>query len=1377
MSVQQEAVVFEQNAAHLSTELDEEGPWTIHGIAIGEGDVTRGQSGIKKKWPKDALKPAAETLEGRSLVEDHDNTSRGVVGTVLSADYKDGVGVLYEAELHDRSLAKRVKSGLLEVSIRGYHDDVDQMSETEEGAKKVSRVRFDNLSIVPSGAAPSNTAEFGPSSELTAAECAEMMGADVSENATKVDDVITVESNASIIEEGMMFFSTVNDSEVFIKEIDGNIATVESVDGDSQWKEETDNIIRKISDGEWEHSGHMEEMASDMKFSQGDWVRWDTRNSTEIGKVVGSYTEGDDIPDIRGDRGLSPSGDDVLYTLRMYKERDGSFHPIEGKPIGHYEDSVRGAEEPSDVSESAVELGRSNAEDYTDFSEDDWVQWYTDDGERHGKVTSVNNDDEEVTAQVWTQNSDGEWEEGDGTVTKAFDDKIEPWGNFPRERGDFADGEDPRREVKPDGQAENAEVEELISDSVESGLKNKVEEHNEKHGDDESKRVTYRMLKNVYKRGMGAYNDSHREGMTQQQWSYARVNAFLYLVRNGNPENDAYVQDNDLLPEDHPKYDPDAPDGDEDEEENAQFIAEAQEYEEGDYVLAGLNDNPRNNLENATHARIEEVVTDGIIKPEKISNSQPVSGTEMNPAALLRIYNYESGDWVATNTLMAEPFSALQKWSVTEQAESDMAPEWEEGQLVRWQAKPDFFGQIVHVDEKTHKVMVEVHEMNNGQLESTGFTVSAGYSDLMPMNTDASAEKDMEEMSAAELQEELDEVYSDWNDTVNMSASELRDWSEHPCSREASLEPAKVIKRNLRLLERNKDEWTENDVEDAKRTISFVSRMRGADDADMDGGPNGCPSKRDISLLNWAYNPFDSMPDVPEDMGAVEGVELNSYDVPEGAEFDGNPSKYDEEHERYPEGEDTPEDDREGMHEYEEERASERRMIPVASRIAELADYEMHKPNWDDDEPEADWNRPDLEDFESEYGFLDGSFSDLSESEKEQIANHFLVAQGGFPGETYSDLKLPVVEPDGRLSLSALRAVKGGRGVSAVDGLSDEMEDKIRGWVDGTAKKVFDKDWGDSENMAEITKDHDDVYMNSGAAMGRAEEIGCDTVHEHEMDGDTVYMPCETHEEYMDMVSSNSYHGDKEDEEEMSGCVSCGSANDADSSADAGGKAGKDSGTVEVLSADRSVSVVSADGTGNEPSESVTINNGDSTMTDEITEEELSELRQKASAYDELEGNDGTESAVEELREEFQSDLEELKERTALLDEVNRSDVEALQETDEPHIMERDDFEELEEEVETVRSAYAEQLSAHTGVPQERIEDKWTLEEMREDLEDELGDDAELEGEITPDPQSADPDEETAEENAEGDFGGSAEELSEDVQAKQQEIRQRVMGN
>jgi HK97 family phage prohead protease len=92
-----------------------------------------------------------------------------------------------------------------------------------------------------------------------------------------------------------------------------------------------------------------------------------------------------------------------------------------------------------------------------------------------------------------------------------------------------------------------------LSEAIENGLQNKVDEHNDNVGDNPGKRATIGMLRAVFRRGAGAYSTSHRPGMTRDQWAYARVNAFLYLLRNGRPENDAYVGDNDLLPKDHPR--------------------------------------------------------------------------------------------------------------------------------------------------------------------------------------------------------------------------------------------------------------------------------------------------------------------------------------------------------------------------------------------------------------------------------------------------------------------------------------------------------------------------------------------------------------------------------------------------------------------------------------------------------------------------------------------------------------------------------------------------------------------------------------------------------------------------------------------------------
>lgn len=81
-------------------------------------------------------------------------------------------------------------------------------------------------------------------------------------------------------------------------------------------------------------------------------------------------------------------------------------------------------------------------------------------------------------------------------------------------------------------------------------LKSKVSEHNEKG---KGSKATLGMLKAVYRRGAGAYSTSHAPKMSRDGWAMARVNAFLYLLRNGRPSNPNYKQDNDLLPKTHPR--------------------------------------------------------------------------------------------------------------------------------------------------------------------------------------------------------------------------------------------------------------------------------------------------------------------------------------------------------------------------------------------------------------------------------------------------------------------------------------------------------------------------------------------------------------------------------------------------------------------------------------------------------------------------------------------------------------------------------------------------------------------------------------------------------------------------------------------------------
>ena len=93
-----------------------------------------------------------------------------------------------------------------------------------------------------------------------------------------------------------------------------------------------------------------------------------------------------------------------------------------------------------------------------------------------------------------------------------------------------------------------------ITAGIREGLRNKVKDHNDKHGNKPGKRVNLRMLSAVFRRGVGAYRTnpgSVRPNVrSEEQWAYARVNAFLYAVRSGRFRGGKF--DLDLLPSGHP---------------------------------------------------------------------------------------------------------------------------------------------------------------------------------------------------------------------------------------------------------------------------------------------------------------------------------------------------------------------------------------------------------------------------------------------------------------------------------------------------------------------------------------------------------------------------------------------------------------------------------------------------------------------------------------------------------------------------------------------------------------------------------------------------------------------------------------------------------
>ena len=87
-----------------------------------------------------------------------------------------------------------------------------------------------------------------------------------------------------------------------------------------------------------------------------------------------------------------------------------------------------------------------------------------------------------------------------------------------------------------------------------ASLQKKSDDFNERYKKKLGYGVTVGQLKAVFQRGLGAFNTSHSPRIkSPSRWAFARVNAYLYLVKNGRPQNPKYTTDYDLLPKKHPK--------------------------------------------------------------------------------------------------------------------------------------------------------------------------------------------------------------------------------------------------------------------------------------------------------------------------------------------------------------------------------------------------------------------------------------------------------------------------------------------------------------------------------------------------------------------------------------------------------------------------------------------------------------------------------------------------------------------------------------------------------------------------------------------------------------------------------------------------------
>lgn len=112
-----------------------------------------------------------------------------------------------------------------------------------------------------------------------------------------------------------------------------------------------------------------------------------------------------------------------------------------------------------------------------------------------------------------------------------------------------------------------------------------------------------------------------------------------------------------------------------------------------------------------------------------------------------------------------------------------------------------------------------------------------------------------------------------------------------------------------------------------------------------------------------------------------------------------------------------------------------------------MTDYDMHEPDYSGTTTE-EWNAPQQEDFDT---------NDLSD-----IDDHFILSTSGFPPDEFTDLRLPVVDPNNTLNENALQAAHGGgHSVEAIDDIDDETTQDVQDLLENLSQQEFDEDIGD----------------------------------------------------------------------------------------------------------------------------------------------------------------------------------------------------------------------------------------------------------------------------------------------------------------------------
>jgi len=284
------------------------------------------------------------------------------------------------------------------------------------------------------------------------------------------------------------------------------------------------------------HKKKMKYRAKPDELEVGDFVSWRSSSGRARGRITRIKTDGD-LTAPESDFTVTGTPDDPAALIRIYEQTEEGWRETPIIVVHRFTTLTKIDELRSEQRELPDNYRPALAEDVPE-------------GRACGNCYFFNEERQnEEGTKAWCEKWD-DYVDGGYYCNAWQPEDMENRAPAPKE--DQIEGSDKN---KP-GSAKGAGGDITLDEQTETGLRNKVKDHNEAMAEDDRPswtRTTYGQLAAVFRRGAGAFSTSHRPGMTRNQWAMARVNAYLYLLRRGRPENPKYITDYDLLPTDHPK--------------------------------------------------------------------------------------------------------------------------------------------------------------------------------------------------------------------------------------------------------------------------------------------------------------------------------------------------------------------------------------------------------------------------------------------------------------------------------------------------------------------------------------------------------------------------------------------------------------------------------------------------------------------------------------------------------------------------------------------------------------------------------------------------------------------------------------------------------